>query len=185
MERLEVPEPRLLEGLSPQSLGRRLSGLELGIFPDTPPARFYDKGLRSIPTMFRMPELTLFKPLIQGDPHTRVLRRLLVVCILDYALDWTDLDKISKRYQAAIHPEACNDNDKVGRVFGALKACPQETVTRGQAALCLWSIGDGMTRVRRGAVPGLRRPFDTPAEWGPHTAAMALGRSGSPTTVAR
>jgi hypothetical protein len=58
--------------------------------------------------------------------------------------NWTDVRKISPQYLDAIYSEHFNDAKNVDRAFGAVKLFrPQQAVTRGEAAICLWRIGDG------------------------------------------
>lgn len=60
--------------------------------------------------------------------------------------NWKDKNLIGIEYVPAINTEMFNDNqkiDNVGRVFGAISALkPKQAMTRSQAALMLWKIGD-------------------------------------------
>ena len=57
---------------------------------------------------------------------------------------WSDARKVSKRYLDAMYSEDFNSAKNVDRTFGAIKMFkPQQAVTRGEAAICMWRIGDG------------------------------------------
>jgi hypothetical protein len=63
---------------------------------------------------------------------------------VDLVWHWSDSRKISRRYLDAIYSEYFNSAKNVDRTFGAIKMFkPQQTVTRGEAAICVWRIGDG------------------------------------------
>lgn len=62
---------------------------------------------------------------------------------IDLVWKWTDHQKVSKRYLDALYSEHFNDAKNVDRAFGAIKMFkPQQAVTRGEAAICIWRIGD-------------------------------------------
>jgi outer membrane murein-binding lipoprotein Lpp len=63
---------------------------------------------------------------------------------VDRIWHWGDVRKISRRYLDAIYSEYFNSAKNVDRTFGAIKMLkPQQAVTRGEAAICVWRIGDG------------------------------------------
>lgn len=54
---------------------------------------------------------------------------------------WADYDKISPRFKGAMCFESSWEPNWV-RCFGKTKACnPQQTVTRAEAAICVWQVG--------------------------------------------
>lgn len=58
-----------------------------------------------------------------------------------YEKKWTDGDKISSNFKESMSDEAFGDPNW-GRVFGNTKSClPQKSVSRAEAALCIWQIG--------------------------------------------
>ncbi len=58
-----------------------------------------------------------------------------------YTKKWTDGDKISANFVDSMSDEAFG-NVNWGRIFGNTKSCnPQKTVTRAEAAICVWQIG--------------------------------------------
>jgi hypothetical protein len=57
---------------------------------------------------------------------------------------WSDARKVSRRYLDAMYSEDFNSAKNVDRTFGAIKMLkPQQAVTRSEAAICMWRIGDG------------------------------------------
>jgi hypothetical protein len=57
---------------------------------------------------------------------------------------WGDVQKVSQRYLDALYSEYFNSSKNVDRTFGAIKMLkPQQAVTRGEAAICVWCVGDG------------------------------------------
>jgi hypothetical protein len=57
---------------------------------------------------------------------------------------WSDTERISRQHLDAIYSEQFNEAKNVSRTFGAIKMFrPQQAVTRGEAAICLWRMGDG------------------------------------------
>jgi hypothetical protein len=61
---------------------------------------------------------------------------------------WSDARKVSRRYLDALYSEHFNSAKNVDRAFGAIKMFkPQQAVTRGEAAICMWCIGDGNEKV--------------------------------------
>jgi hypothetical protein len=67
---------------------------------------------------------------------------------------WTDTRKISRQHLDAIYSEYFNEAKNVSRTFGAIKMLrPQQAVTRGEAAICIWRIGDGSEGVTAAEAP--------------------------------
>jgi hypothetical protein len=61
---------------------------------------------------------------------------------------WSDARKVSPRYVNAVCSEHFNRAKNVDRTFGAIKMFkPQQAVTRGEAAICIWRIGDDNERM--------------------------------------
>ena len=70
---------------------------------------------------------------------------------------WGDAQQISRRYLDAIYSEYFNSAKNVDRTFGAIKMLkPQQAVTRGEAAICVWCVGD--SHEKRTAAEALKRP---------------------------
>jgi hypothetical protein len=66
---------------------------------------------------------------------------------VDIVWHWSDFQKVNKRFLDAIYSEHFNDAKNVDRTFGAIKMFrPQQSVTRGEAAICIWQIGDGNSK---------------------------------------
>lgn len=58
-----------------------------------------------------------------------------------YEKKWSDGDKISSNFKDSMSDEAFGDVNW-GRIFGKTKSClPQKTVSRAEAAICIWQIG--------------------------------------------
>lgn len=63
--------------------------------------------------------------------------------LVDSVWKWSDTQEISPRYLPAIYAESFNKADNIKRIYGASKTFkPKEPVTRVEAAICIWKIGD-------------------------------------------
>lgn len=58
--------------------------------------------------------------------------------------EWTDSNKIAKKYWPALYIETVYQNNaNIGRIFGTIKTLkPQAPVTRAEAAVAIWAISD-------------------------------------------
>lgn len=58
--------------------------------------------------------------------------------------EWTDSNKIAKKYWPAFYIETVYQNNaNIGRIFGTIKTLkPQAPVTRAEAAVAIWAISD-------------------------------------------